>query len=95
MKYTKYVRFSEIQNIQNNSYISANIYQDIPIDKRFKNFFKVLMDIFDEIKDKHFSPNSYVPKKIYVKSNFYLNLKIKVIFKTDWSIEKYRDINTL
>ena len=40
MKYTKYVRFSEIQNIQNNSYISANIYQDILIDKRFKNFLK-------------------------------------------------------
>jgi len=34
-------------------------------------------------------------KKIYVKSNFYLNLKIKVIFKTYRSIEKYRDINTL
>ena len=68
MKYTKYVRFSEIQNIQNNSYISANIYQDIPIDKRFKNFFKVLMDILDEIKDKHFSPNSYVPKKYMLKA---------------------------
>ena len=53
------------------------------------------MDILDEIKDKHFFPNSYIPKKIYVKSNFYLNLKIKVIFKTYRSIEKYRDINTL
>ena len=53
------------------------------------------MDILDEIKDKHFSPNSYIPKKIYVKSNFYLNLKIKVIFKTYRSIEKYRDINAL
>ena len=54
------------------------------------------MDILDEIKDKHFFPKSDIPKKkIYIKSNFYLNLKIKVIFKTYRSIEKYRDINTL
>jgi hypothetical protein len=24
------------------------------------------MDILDEIKDKHFSPNSYIPKKNYM-----------------------------
>jgi len=31
---------SEIHNIQNNRFILANIYQNIPIDKIFKNFLK-------------------------------------------------------